>query len=252
MLRPIVLREGARVGLVRLLFSFNGRIGRAQYWLGSIGVYVAGWALTCMLTFSTTTSFKDGGKDPLAMLHALASFGLVISLVMMFQSWCAFALQVKRFHDRGQSGWWSLLPAAPMLFVIINVFSAVTENWPAERLFAAMGLPLLAYLLIGFGLFINLGCLPGVSGPNKYGDPSGSDGSAPAPGAPAPLPGNSAAPAANSLFGAQTAIERAIAEKSRAMPTHAQTQARTHTRPATPLSLAPAAGSAPAFGKRTR
>ena len=121
----------------------------------------------------------------------------------------------------------------------------------------SMGLPLMAFLLIGFGMFVNLGCLAGTQGENKYGGPPGSGGgyTPSTPAAPSSAPTTSAAAAASSLFGASAAIDRAIAEKGRAAAPQPQPQMQApRPRPApVAATLQPApAGGAPSFGRRAR
>lgn len=227
------------MGLLSLLFSFNGRIKRSQYWLGTIAVNVVNWMVVFM---STSANFAAAqAKDPAAQLSALASNSALMLPVSLAVTWAALAIQVKRFHDRGQSGWWTLLPLAPIVFMIMNVVTAIGEGWPIERLFASMGMPTLAFLVICLGFFINLGCLPGTDGPNKYGDPPGSPPSArtdPSPN------GRPHAQAAFSLGSAEAAMERAIAEKARVAPGPVKT-----ARPA--VAATPVTAGAPAsFGRR--
>jgi uncharacterized membrane protein YhaH (DUF805 family) len=231
------------VGLVSLLFSFNGRIGRTQYWVGTIGVNVVNWLVMFFTSFANNIALGPQGKDPAAAFAAASSQAAIFVPLSLAGAWIALALQVKRFHDRGQSGWWTLLPLAPLVFIISNVFTAISEQWPAERLLGSMGMPVLALLVISLGFFINLGCLPGTDGPNKFGEGPGSG----APGAPSsdPLkPSRQPAQAAFSLGSADAAIERAIAEKARHAPAPVKS--------ARPAAAAPAAtsGASASFGRR--
>ncbi|HYD72689.1 MAG TPA: DUF805 domain-containing protein [Candidatus Binatia bacterium] len=230
------------MGLVSLLFSFNGRIKRSQYWLGTIAVNMVNWMVLFMTTSANLAAAQ--AKDPAAQLSALASNSALMLPVSLAVTWAALAIQVKRFHDRGQSGWWTLLPLAPIVFIIMNVFTAIGEGWPIERLFSSLGMPLLAFVVICIGFFINLGCLPGTDGPNKFGDPPGAPPSARFD--PAAPSGRPQPQAAFSLGGADAAMERAIAEKSRVAPAVVKT-----ARPATAGGPAPATAGAPAgFGRR--
>lgn len=241
------------MGLVSLLFSFKGRVNRTQYWLGTIGVNVANWILMVVLS-SAATATAVQTKNAAAALAALGSQLALVLPVSMAASWIAMALQVKRFHDRGQSGWWAMLPMAPVVFVFTNVGTAIAEQWSPERLIGSMGLPLMAFLLICVGMFVNLGCLPGTQGQNKYGDPPGSGGGAYTPSMPsAPAAPNASAAAASSLFGASAAIDRAIAEKGRSSQPQPQPQMQApRPRPAPVATLQPAPAGAPSFGRRAR
>src|SRR6185436_18344441 len=78
---------------------------------------------------------------------------------------------------------------------------------PLERV-VADALPYFGLLmLISLGFFIDLGCLPSVEGTNKYGPPPGTPPASLDPSRP-----SGAVEATSSLFGAQTAMDRAIAD----------------------------------------
>lgn len=93
-----------------LLFSFKGRIGRAQYWLGGLGVAVifsvAMGILVAMFPPVQTAPGQPPDLPP-ALLVAMA-----IAYIPML--WVSFALTIKRGHDRGRSGWWQLLALVPL------------------------------------------------------------------------------------------------------------------------------------------
>lgn len=236
------------MGLVSLLFSFQGRINRAQYWLGAIGSTVVIFTLVFVLSFSMGASL-DGSSEPAAVLGALAAMSLVLVPVFFASSWIGFALQVKRFHDRGRSGLWSLLPFLPVTMIVSTFIGGAMNNAPAAQVFSEIGGWSLLLWAINLGFFIDLACLPGKEGPNKYGNPPGASGG----GAPSGIPGRPqpAAPAF-SLDSAQSAIDRAIAEQAKAK---AGPQQRPAARPTTPvqaprpaMAFAPAAGAS--FGRK--
>jgi len=239
------------VGFLSLLFSFKGRVNRSQYWLVTIGVNVLNWVVMAMMSVGNIMASQ--GKTPAAALSAMASQNAVLFPLSIAVGWAALAVQVKRFHDRGQSGLWTLLPIAPVVFAVMNVISAIGEGWPPERLFGSMGLPLLALLVISIGFFVNLGCLAGTDGPNKYGNPPGSGGAF-TPSMPTAPSGkaNSSAAAASSLFGAQSAIDRAVAEHARAQasPPAAPRPASAPAGMRAPLQPAPVAAPGGSFGRR--
>jgi uncharacterized membrane protein YhaH (DUF805 family) len=96
------------MGLVRLLFSFNGRIGRAQYLLG-LAIVLVGLFL---------------GLGAIgAALHGtgLDALGMIILVVLFF--WAKFAIAAKRLHDLGKSGFWCLALFVPVVgFVVLLMF----------------------------------------------------------------------------------------------------------------------------------
>lgn len=231
--------------LVSLLFGYRGRVNRAQYWLGTIAVSVVNWIVMVAIL---ATSTMPADKNPAAALAAASSQLALVLPISFGLSWIAFALQVKRFHDRGQSGWWSMLPAAPVFFMMMNLFSAVSEQWSVDRLMGSLGMPMLALVVISLGLFVNLGCLPGTQGPNKFGDPPGSAPSSVPPVRPSAAPAAPKAAPVMSLGGAESAMERAIAARAQAPQTQApKVSPLAQQRPAMPPRGAPSPGG---FGRR--
>lgn len=242
------------MGLFSLLFSFNGRINRLQWWLGSLGVAFVVILTTVMVLVSMATSagpIEKSNAGAAQFLATIASAALVILPVWLIGAWCSLALQAKRFHDRGRTGYWTMLPMLPAGMSMSAVMGSIATG-AAPDAFAVSG-PVLLSWAINLWFFVELGCLPGKPEANKYGDPPGAPRSnapsnSPAPRAAAPsMPGFSkslaAAPAANSLGAAEQAIARAIAQQGAAAPAPVARAANANT---------PASPSTPAgFGRRT-
>jgi len=231
------------VGLFSLLFSFNGRINRVQFWMGSIGIALFGFVASMMLLFSGGTSALSADTPQAA---AAAFMGAIMWLfpLLLIGSWCGFALQIKRFHDRGRSGYWTMLPLAVAVPAMMTLFNAALSGASMAELEASMTPFVIASWVVNIGFFIDLGCLPGKEGPNRFGDPPGAPPSG-APYAPTPIPGAKgapAAPAASSLLGAQSAMERAIAERAR--------QPQAPVKATAPRPTATPTGGSPSFGRR--
>ena len=102
------------VDLTHLLFRFEGRINRGAFWLGAFLAWVY-----YGLAFTTFELITGAAIDP---LHPWASNGgsgvqHLIWQVILFTSvavvvWIDLAVQIKRWHDRGKSGWWVLICAS--------------------------------------------------------------------------------------------------------------------------------------------
>ena len=231
------------MGLVSLLFSFNGRINRAQYWAGTLGVSGVNFLAGMMIAMQSGVS-AAAKADPAAALGAsLGSLGF-ITVINALAAWCGLALQVKRFHDRGRTGWITAAPMILAIWMIVAVLGVVFSNAPLEQALHAIGLPFGLLMLTSLAFFIDLGCLPGKAEPNKYGNPPGSP---PSPSAAPFRPQPSASVSVtNSLFGAQAAMERAIAEQPKASLRPAMASS---PRPAPTPTPSPA-GGAPSFGRR--
>lgn len=135
------LVEPSSRGLVWLFFSLRGRLSLGRFWVASlvlnvlaIGAVVAavyyGWGLDTDFSaaLDPTTNFVslDGMVD-----------GPTILLVSWAVSLLYVPLVVKRWHDRGRSGWWTLMLAVPFI------------GW--------------------FWGWVELCLVPGVVGPNQYG-----------------------------------------------------------------------------------
>ena len=253
------------MGLVKLLFSFQGRITRSQYWLGNL---LAGaiYGVIVGLMAGMVRASVDAQQSVAA---ALASFVIVYALLFIMLLWNGFAIQVKRLHDRGRTGWLTLLPLSILVLMIAAMVNAgMSASSPEAGVIAAIGAaaPYWAVLfLVNIWFFIELGCLPSKEGPNKYDGPASPN----APTSPTPPPRSDApvsAPAANSamalfqpakaqaaaktsLAAAEQAIARAVAEKStqqtRSAPAKPVLQGSFGQRIPTPMRAAPAS-----FGKR--
>ena len=121
------------MNLKDLLFSFRGRITRLQYFGGSLVLAVlAGLTTICwllgvaMVLYSST--FAVFWLLELLVLTPALGIGTV---------WVAYALAVKRMHDRDRD-WY---------FVLVGFLPLVGPIW----------------------LFVELQCLKGTVGPNRFG-----------------------------------------------------------------------------------
>lgn len=83
-----------------VLFSYDGRISRSQYWTMGI-LPLLGLAFLWVITSLPLTHFLPWGS-------ILVSIGAILSLV-----WGFTAVSVKRCHDIGHSGFWTLLYLIP-------------------------------------------------------------------------------------------------------------------------------------------
>jgi len=156
------------------LFSFQGRINRAKIWLfvlvaigAEIAYFIVMWALVgaagmSMLTgmASDAGSMAGGVMGILALILSLAFFVVFI--------WAGLAVAVKRLHDRDKAGWWLLVfYGVPLVFDILAVIVS-PPGTNAEP--SAIGT---IFLLAGFAIiiwfFVELYCLRGTVGDNRFG-----------------------------------------------------------------------------------
>ncbi|MEN8235307.1 MAG: DUF805 domain-containing protein [Actinomycetota bacterium] len=81
-----------------LLLSFDGRINRAQFWLGVLLLNVVTWSLaTVGMTADSAIVWSIG------------------TAIGVFVVWTGLALSIKRWHDRDKSGWWVFISLVPFI-----------------------------------------------------------------------------------------------------------------------------------------
>lgn len=171
------------------LFSFEGRINRAKYWYalyaGMINClfFLAVWAFILGAIFGVSVksvhvniynvldnppsvpfrvSFSGGGRTSLvSFLFYAGGTPIFVAAVRMLA-----ATTVKRLHDRNKSGWW-IVP----FFIAPNLLYKLGD-WLGYSYLAAFAM----LVTVGLGLwcFVEMLCLRGTKGPNRFGpDPLG-------------------------------------------------------------------------------
>jgi uncharacterized membrane protein YhaH (DUF805 family) len=143
------------MSMTQLLFSFQGRLNRKPYWMTVIATMV----IIIVLLLFALILIREHRFEFARLTLAL----LVILYIPLI--WIGLAIGAKRLHDRDKSAWWLLVfYAAPGIlstagnrledvgFIILHVISFAISVWA----------------------FVELGCLRGTPGPNRYGpDPLG-------------------------------------------------------------------------------
>jgi uncharacterized membrane protein YhaH (DUF805 family) len=229
--------------MLSLFFSFHGRINRAQYWLGSFMSSFIGFVLIAMIfSVGAGAAMDAAGKGA---KFAIASSSMLLALpVLALMSWSGLAIQVKRFHDRGRTGWVAAAPFAVSVLMGFEVLTDAVNNVPVAQAVADIGPYSFILWAIGLWFFIDLGCLTGTDDANKFGGPPGSPGAA----EPRPAPG---APSTKAFVSVQEAMDRAIAERD-AAPAASVKKSPSGARAAViPDTLQPAPAGVPrGFGRR--
>ena len=152
---------------VSILQRFRGRVNRAKYWVVIVIVAVVDGILRGVGFVA-----EQRAGDSLAALLTLLAIAVIILGVAAAFFVAGLAVATKRLHDRDKSAWWLLvfylLPA-----VLAGTGAGVTlatDSWLGIGLFGAVA------SAIGIWAFIELGCLRGTPGPNRYGpDPLASN-----------------------------------------------------------------------------
>lgn len=153
---PLYARQGRSRGIDwgQLLWSGEGRIRRSHFWAAWGVIFGANLLLTWI---------------PL--------IGTLVGLALI---WPNIAIQTKRLHDMGRTGWLQVIPLAAWIVALIigvvgmglslaanpygssDTFSTLSGMGPMLIAFAAVG-------LFGLGFFIWIGSAEGDAGPNRYG-----------------------------------------------------------------------------------
>jgi uncharacterized membrane protein YhaH (DUF805 family) len=81
-----------------LLFSFEGRINRAKFWAGVVVIWIV-MAVLAAIAYGVDSS----------------GFWVVYYIVAIAAIWPSLAIYIKRWHDRGKSGWWVLIVFIPLI-----------------------------------------------------------------------------------------------------------------------------------------
>ena len=124
--------------------DFKGRSGRTEFWT-FFGLSVAAFLVTVVATgLSTDVSTVTQPKTPGANASPAGVIGYILWWLASIVPW--FAVQVRRFHDQGRSGWlclvgvgayvavgFGVMPLAAILFVASLVMMALPGNTAENR-----------------------------------------------------------------------------------------------------------------------
>ncbi|MBL8557562.1 MAG: DUF805 domain-containing protein [Hyphomonadaceae bacterium] len=146
--------------MLGFLFSPVGRVSRKGYWLGWI---LPSAALGVIATVIDTATGNAGT-------------GVVSTIATLVTVWPNIAVTVKRYHDRGMSGWWVLWSVLIVIALAIPLVAASAQFnltnivWPWMA--AWVSLYAVAFAVTAFALIVYF--LPGDIGANRFGaDPLG-------------------------------------------------------------------------------
>jgi len=161
------------VGFTHIYTSFEGRLNRKPFWLGilllvavSIVIdvaFVIYLAVRSGMPASANASEWEPWLNNLASQVKLANF--VLQLILLYPS---AALMVKRLHDRNRPGYFAVFGLAPGLLYNLVDLAGVTSSDPAKMNVLEIVL-LIVTIAVGIWLFIELGCLRGTVGSNRFG-----------------------------------------------------------------------------------
>jgi len=159
-------------------FSFQGRINRAKLWLFLLivicieVVYFA--LLSTIFGMSILTAMVAGAGHPGAALAGGASILIVVLLscaLYIAIIVAGIAVTVKRLHDRDKGAMWLLV--FYVLPLVLNVCAyMLAPNWSGPESGSSGIVPMLLHLAalgVTIWAFVELYCLRGTVGDNRFG-----------------------------------------------------------------------------------
>jgi len=111
--------------LRELFFSFEGRIGRAQYWL------YCGLILNLILVFAMAIGYAIAGNKG-------TEAGYFVGILLII--WSILAFNVKRCHDRGRSGLFLLVSLIPLINIWYYVEMLFLPSANSEKSITSLNL----------------------------------------------------------------------------------------------------------------
>jgi uncharacterized membrane protein YhaH (DUF805 family) len=101
------------MNLLKLLFSFDGRIGRIAYAVGSL--------LNLILMFIAIAIVTHQSLGSRGAFSMMLSSMLPMMIIMVLCCWAQLSLAAKRLQDMGINGLFSLLLLIPVVGAIVTV-----------------------------------------------------------------------------------------------------------------------------------
>jgi len=150
---------------LQFLFGFEGRVARLRFWIFGLILYALG---TLALSYEEAVRgtllhmlwMPGAAVLTLYIFSGMWGFSIAVALSLVL-GWMVIAVAAKRLHDRNKSGWWLIL------FVVAPATLDFASGMAAT---ASSGV---LFIYEGFFLhlwsFVEMGCFPGVPGPNEYG-----------------------------------------------------------------------------------
>ena len=131
--------------------DFNGRSGRLEFWT-FFGISVSAVFIAVVATVFLPELADSGqmpqSSPPVAKASPVGAIGYVVWWLVSIVPW--FAIQIRRFHDQGRSGWLSIIGAGG---------------------YVAVGFGAMPLAVIFFFIAMGLMALPGEEAENRFGPP---------------------------------------------------------------------------------
>lgn len=161
------LQGGNIMSIVQMLFQANGRIRRRDYWLWSI---VFGLVVVALEIGGHYVLAPAGNL--VADLSGWATFvptpyNILMWCVLLAGQYVGICISAKRWHDRNKSGY--MAGAVSVIYLVTTALQIYFGPLQLHYNMAISGLASFVGMAIGIWLLVELGCLDGTQGPNRYG-----------------------------------------------------------------------------------
>ena len=161
------------MGLINLYFSSQGRLNRKGWWLSLIGLLIAVFLISMVLSFGMVLAGLE-----LEKIQSLTN--LVVTLVILYP---LYVIHLKRLHDRERPEILAVVFLVPSVINVVLQYLGITGSFEKQ---IVLGQEVLAFVpnqigiivvwltgIVGIWVLIELGILRGKTGPNAHGpDPS--------------------------------------------------------------------------------
>ena len=123
------------IGVLKKYTVFDGRARRMEYWMFVLFNFI--FMLVAMLLDALIGTSFDGG-------YYGGYYGVIYLLYALFVLIPGLAVQVRRMHDQGKSGWWLFINFVPFIgsiwyFILLCTDSELGANqygpYPKEGLY---------------------------------------------------------------------------------------------------------------------
>lgn len=141
-----------------LFTTVEGRIGRKQYWIGSVLLFASAIALLLIVAVV-------GGDDSLSRADGGSTGAMTLVTILILA--VSVPLVVKRLKDRNKSPHYAWLLYGPGVISAIGDMAGFTRT-PTEPNTLGYALALFS-TIVGIWFLIELGFFRGTAGPNGYG-----------------------------------------------------------------------------------
>lgn len=148
-------------------FEFRGRINRRTWLLFSVIIAIAGYVTEILLRRAYgLPDPQSAPSGPFLSSYLGDQISVLSGLIFL---WPSLAIDVKRWHDIGRSGWNTLIIYVP--FLLLFGLAAMGQGGTGAHPEATVAALLYVFGLIIVGYFIILAARKGASAPNRFGPP---------------------------------------------------------------------------------